>query len=280
MPTAYTSLLGLALPVQGELSGTWGDVVNTAITSLVDSAIAGTTTISTDTDRTLTVSTGIADEAREAILLCTGARTAIRTLTAPAQSKVYVVINATTGGYAVKLVGAGPTTGVTVSNGSAVLVAWNGSDFQALSSAVVDLASQVTGTLAVANGGTGTTTSTGTGSVVRATSPSLTTPTLTGYTETVYAISDGLSVDINPANGTIQTWTLGANRTPTAASFAAGQSVTLMIADGSAYAVTWTTIGVVWVGGSAPVLPTSGYGVVVLWKVGSTVYGSYTGAVA
>jgi hypothetical protein len=42
---------------------------------------------------------------------------------------------------------------------------------------IVNLAS-VTGTLAVANGGTGVTTSTGTGSVVLSTSPSLTTPVL------------------------------------------------------------------------------------------------------
>ena len=42
----------------------------------------------------------------------------------------------------------------------------------------VNLATQVTGTLAVANGGTGVTTSTGTGSVVLSTSPSLTTPVL------------------------------------------------------------------------------------------------------
>jgi len=42
----------------------------------------------------------------------------------------------------------------------------------------VNLASQVTGTLPVANGGTGVTTSTGTGSVVLSTSPSLTTPVL------------------------------------------------------------------------------------------------------
>jgi hypothetical protein len=48
MTTAYTSLLGLALPVTGELSGTWGDTVNTAITSLLDTAIAGTTSITTD----------------------------------------------------------------------------------------------------------------------------------------------------------------------------------------------------------------------------------------
>jgi hypothetical protein len=42
----------------------------------------------------------------------------------------------------------------------------------------VNLATQVTGTLPVANGGTGVTTSTGTGSVVLSTSPSLTTPVL------------------------------------------------------------------------------------------------------
>lgn len=98
--------------------------------------------------------------------------------------------------------------------------------------------------------------------------------------DTVFTITDGASVDINPANGGIQLWTLGANRTPTATSFAAGQSVTLMIDDGTAYAVTWTTIGVKWVGGSAPTLPTTGYGVIELWKVGTSVYGAYVGAVA
>ncbi len=108
----------------------------------------------------------------------------------------------------------------------------------------------------------------------------LTNKTLTGFKETVFNITDGASVDIDPANGTIQVWTLGANRTPTATNFAAGHSVTLMIADGSAYSVTWSTIGVVWIGGTAPTLPTSGYGVIELWKVGSTVYGAYVGAVA
>ena len=44
MTTAYTSLLGLALPVTGELSGTWGDTVNDYITSYVDAAVEGTQT--------------------------------------------------------------------------------------------------------------------------------------------------------------------------------------------------------------------------------------------
>ncbi len=103
---------------------------------------------------------------------------------------------------------------------------------------------------------------------------------LTGTQETVHSIVDGATVDINPAQGGIQTWTLGANRTPTATNFAAGQSVMLMINDGTAYAVNWTGIGVVWVGGTEPTLPTSGYGIIELWKVGATVYGASVGNVA
>ena len=89
----------------------------------------------------------------------------------------------------------------------------------------------------------------------------------------VYTISDGTGVVINPANGGIQLWTLGASRTPTAPAFAAGESVTLMIDDGSGYTVDWNSINVNWIGGSAPTLATSGYTPIELWKVGSTVYG-------
>ena len=129
MATAYSTLLGLALPVTGELSGTWGDTVNNSITSLLDSAVAGTTTLSTDADVTLTNLDGTADTSRQAILLCTGARTAIRTITAPALSKIYTVINSTTGGFSVNIVAAGPTAGVTIVAGESALIAWNGSDF-------------------------------------------------------------------------------------------------------------------------------------------------------
>jgi hypothetical protein len=95
--------------------------------------------------------------------------------------------------------------------------------------------------------------------------------------ETVFTITDGSSVDINPANGGIQTWTLGANRTPTASNFAEGQSVTLMIDDGTAYSVTWSSISPTWIGGSAPTLATSGYTVIELWKRSSTIYGALVG---
>jgi len=101
----------------------------------------------------------------------------------------------------------------------------------------------------------------------------------TAFNETVYAITDGASVNINPSNGTIQTWTLGASRTPTATSFISGQSVTLMVA-GTTNTITWTSMPVTWVGGSAPTLPTSGYAVIELWKVNSTIYGASVGNVA
>ncbi|MBD3762473.1 hypothetical protein [Rhizorhabdus sp.] len=131
--------------------------------------------------------------------------------------------------------------------------------------------------------GTGDVTLTGSQTL---TNKTLTSPTLTGpvidgtITEDIYTITDGGSVDINPANGSIQLWTLGANRTPTASSFAAGKAVTLMIADGTAYSITWSSVAVTWVGGSAPALPTTGYGVIILWKVGSTIYGASAGDVA
>lgn len=129
MTTAYTSLLGLALPVQGELQGTWGDTVNTSITSLLDTAVAGTTAISTDSDITLTTTTGSSNQARQAIILWTANGSTTRNITAPAQSKVYVVCNATVGTQNIVIRGAGPTTGVTIAPGRTAVVAWNGSDF-------------------------------------------------------------------------------------------------------------------------------------------------------
>ena len=57
----YTPLIGLALPTQGDLSGTWGDTVNNYISTYVDSAVAGTQTISgSQTAVTLSVTNGLA----------------------------------------------------------------------------------------------------------------------------------------------------------------------------------------------------------------------------
>ena len=103
--------------------------------------------------------------------------------------------------------------------------------------------------------------------------------TFTNYTETVFVVTDGATVNLDPDSGPIQTWTLGANRTPGQANWDAGQSITLMIDDGSAFTITWTGLGVVWEtnGGSAPTLATTGFTVIVLWKVGTTIYGARVG---
>jgi hypothetical protein len=49
---------------------------------------------------------------------------------------------------------------------------------------------------------------------------------------------------------------------------------------GTANTITWTTMAVTWVGGTAPTLPTTGFGVIELWKVNSTIYGASVGNVA
>ena len=182
MTTAYTSLLGLALPVDGELTGTWGQTVNNYITTYLDGAVAGTQIISGSlTAVTLSKTTGTSlsqagagatGSSQYQIIRCTGNPASLLTITAPAADKTYVVINATSTSQSVKIVGVGPTTGVTILSGKTSIVAWNGSDFVEITP------STISGTLPVANGGTGVTTSTGSGSVVLNTSPSLITPVL------------------------------------------------------------------------------------------------------
>lgn len=128
MATAYTNLLGFALPVTGELSGTWGQVVNDSITELVEDSIAGTATAAvTSGDWTLsTTGSGAANEARCAIIRPTGSPGVTRNIIAPSQSKAYIVDNQSNAAVVFK---GAATTGVTIAAGKQALVAWNGSDF-------------------------------------------------------------------------------------------------------------------------------------------------------
>jgi hypothetical protein len=128
----YTSNLGLALPTTGDLAGLWGFTVNDSITSLLDSAVAGTTTLSADADTTLTTTDGIANQARAAVINWTASGTVTRNINAPKHSKVYVVFNNTGSTQSIVLRGGptSPTTGVTIKAGQQAMVAWNGSDFE------------------------------------------------------------------------------------------------------------------------------------------------------
>lgn len=166
MPTAFTSLLGLALPAAGELDGTWGDTVNNAITSLVDAAVAGTTTLSSDADVTLSTTQGATNQARQGIILWTANGTVTRNITAPAASRAYVVINKTAGTQSIVFRGVGPTTGVTVPAGRQALVVWDGADFVQVAGGAVSLTADVSGVLPRANGGTGLSTAPGNGQLL------------------------------------------------------------------------------------------------------------------
>jgi hypothetical protein len=128
----YTTNLGLALPTTGDLAGLWGFTVNDSITALLDTAVAGTVTLNTDADVTLTDTDGVANQARAAVLNWTATGTVTRNINAPKRSKVYVVFNNTGGTQAIVVRGGptSPTTGVTVLAGDQAIVAWNGTDFE------------------------------------------------------------------------------------------------------------------------------------------------------
>ena len=151
MTTQYTPILQLALPVTGELNGTWGDVVNNNITSMVEEAIAGLATISTWTTNahTLTTADGTTDEARCAMLvLQTGAGgtalTGAGELICQDETKLYVVKN--DAAYAVT-VKTSAGSGVTISAGNTAFVFCDGTDVNPCVTQIID--GHVTGNLTV-----------------------------------------------------------------------------------------------------------------------------------
>ena len=193
MTTGATGQLGLALPVQGELSGTWGDTVNNGITQYTNIAIAGTLTLTGDGAVTLTNTTGDASAsnitstltgagtitAQFAIVKISGTLTTTKIVTfgsagsAP-YSKTFLVVNAATGGTVTfKAYG---QTGVSIAVGESALLYYNGTDMVKATTTVASGVTSFTagttgftpstattgavtlaGTLAIANGGTNAT---------------------------------------------------------------------------------------------------------------------------
>lgn len=95
------------------------------------------------------------------------------------------------------------------------------------------------------------------------------------YVETVYSLS-GTTPALDPSNGTVQTHTLTGNTTYSD-SLSSGEVITLMIDDGTSYTITWPTITWVNNAGAAPTLAATGYTVVTIWKVSTTLYGALVG---
>jgi hypothetical protein len=130
MTTQYTTILKLALPVQGELSGTWGDVVNNNITQMVEQAVAGKAVINTWTgnSHTLTTADGTTSESRCAILELTDSGTALTgagTVVCPTNTKLYIVDNNTAEIITIQTAAG---TGVAVPVGKTMLVYCDGTN--------------------------------------------------------------------------------------------------------------------------------------------------------
>ena len=108
------------------------------------------------------------------------------------------------------------------------------------------------------------------------TNKTLVDPIITGtVVEDVFALT-GTTPALDPSNGSIQTWTLTGASTPTD-SLSAGEAITLIIDDGTAYTITWPTTTWVNNAGAAPTLATDVVTVIALWKVSTTLYGALVG---
>lgn len=150
MTTGATGQLGLALPVQGELSGTWGDTVNNGITQYTNIAIAATLTLTGDGAVTLANTTGDASAsnitatlagagtvtAQFAIVQVSGTTTT-KVITGPSYSKTYVIDNASS--YAVTFKASGQT-GVSVAAAEKVTVFFNGTDYVKIAGTIANAA--------------------------------------------------------------------------------------------------------------------------------------------
>lgn len=169
MASTYSTNLRLELIGTGEQQGTWGATTNVNLGTLLEEAIGGYTsvTVSDAGDTTLTTNNGSADQSRNMVLNLTGTISAARNVICPAIEKLYVVKNATTGGYAVTIKVSGQT-GVSVPNGSTVFVYVDGTDVRAITASMATQSANnvaITGgsisgitDLAVADGGTGAST--------------------------------------------------------------------------------------------------------------------------
>ena len=207
----YVNDLRLKEITTGDESGTWGTSTNTNLSLVADAFSLGTKQMAADANETFTMPDATADGTRSLYLKITSAvsLTVTRTVTLGPNtvSKVWIIENATTGSQSITIAqGSGAT--VTIATGTKAMIVTDGAGggaavFNANPTAgTVSLTTGVTGTLPVANGGTGITSlgtgvatflgtpssanlaaavtdETGTGALVFGTSPALTTPAVT-----------------------------------------------------------------------------------------------------
>jgi microcystin-dependent protein len=157
MSSTYSDRLRIELMAAGDQSGTWGDTTNTNLGTLIEEAIAGFSEITmSDANKTLSANNGATDEARQMILKFSGGSlTATRDIIIPSKEKLYVIHNATSGSQSLQIKTASSSSTVTIANGKTTVVYCDATDvFLAITNVP---ASNLSGAVAIANGGTGLT---------------------------------------------------------------------------------------------------------------------------
>lgn len=228
MSSTFSPDLRIELIGAGEQPGVWGTTTNTNLGTLIEDAIAGYVSVSvTSANQAFTANNGAYDQARNATIALTTTTTAAFAVYAPPAAKQYVIYNTTA--YAATVYNStvlGNTTaaglGVVVAAGKKLAMFSDGTNFREVE------VSAFSGVLPVVNGGTGVTTSTGTGSVVLNTSPTLVTPALGTPTALVgtniTGTAAGLSIGGNAATATLAT---SATNAVTATALATGRTIAL-----------------------------------------------------
>jgi hypothetical protein len=171
MPSTYTTRNGIELIATGEQSGTWGDTTNVNL-QIIDRVLSGVGTITlTGTAHTLTTTDGVLSEGMFKVLVLGGTPSGTNTVTiAPSDAQKLYFVQNSSGQTAIFTQGSGGN--VTIANGASKIIYADGggagaqvSDLTAnfAMSSVTITGGSISGItdLAVADGGTGASTSAG-----------------------------------------------------------------------------------------------------------------------
>jgi len=198
MASTY-SPLKIELITTGEQSGAWGVTTNVNLGTAIEEAITGSADVTfASADITLNLAnTNGSQTARNLRLRLTGTTGGARNLIVPNIEKQYIVQNDTANTVTIKN---STGTGVAIPSSVSAIVFNDGVNITSAGTYATSLVTPLlaatdaafVNALPVTSGGTGVTTATGTGSVVRATSPSLVTPALGTPTSGVLTNCTGL----------------------------------------------------------------------------------------
>jgi len=248
MSSTYSTNLALELIGTGDQAGNWGSTTNTNLGTLLEQAISGYTSQAINgTDVTLAMTQGASATARNMFLVLSGSGGA--NLIVPTNTKLYFIYNTASTAITVKT-SAG--TGISVPVNAKIVLLCDGTNVVVATNYMATLT--LGSALPVASGGTGVTSSTGTGSVVLNTSPTIASPTLTA------------PVLGTPASGTMT------NVTGTAVGLSAG-SLTTSATAGSAWTVvqSGTKLNIAYGGTTVFSIDSSGN---IIAKANVTAYGT------